>query len=49
MKTIEIANLVDEFELKNETTTVTVSNRQAWNPKKPLNLGSVDWSELDED
>ena len=48
-RTVELANMADDFELEDKTVKVVVGNRQVWNPKKPLDLGSIDWSEEDED
>lgn len=50
LRTVELANIVDDFELQDNTVKVVVGKRQVWNPKKPLDLGSIDWSdEEDED
>lgn len=49
MKMYEIADIVEDFDIEAKTVKVVVGNRQEWNPRKPLDLGTIDWSEEYED
>ena len=49
LRVIELENISEEFEMDSKVIKVVVGNRQTWSPKKPLNLGTIDWSEEDED
>lgn len=49
IRIIELEGVAEEFELQDNTVKVVVGKRHTWNPKKPLDLGSIDWSEEDED